>query len=258
MRYSKEQIAQLDGELTTCLRGLYELQGSCIEQTQHTDNQKAVEYLNHGVNRRLITLRHALAKIFMSVPLDLERPASRENVLDAQVNLYAFLIGVVGIFDNLAWAYAHHYEIHTLLHQKQSVDLFKQKTQDHLPTKIVSYLTSDATKTWYQDHFKIYRDALAHRIPPYIPSVFIKQEDAANYQELMNRKVLAQAGDNHSLAESIEAKMHALEHPSVSFMQSFDPAEGSRPVLLHPQILCDASTIIEFGQLFFKHWRGRI
>ncbi|WP_146091408.1 hypothetical protein [Xanthomonas arboricola] len=138
MHYSEEQIVNLEEELENCLRGLYRLQGSCAEEAQRTDSPKATEYLNHGVNRRLITLRHALAKIFMNLPPDLQNPASRESVLDAQVNLYAFLIGVVGIFDNLAWAYAYHHDIQELLRKKQSVDLFKKKTQDHFRQKSLS------------------------------------------------------------------------------------------------------------------------
>ena len=254
MRYSKEQIAQLDEELTRCLKGLFELQSACIEQARLTKNEKATEYLSHGVNRRLITIRHALAKIFMSMPPDLKTPASRESVLDAQVNLHAFLISVVGIFDNLAWAYAHHHNLHDLLRRKQSIDLFKAKTQAHLPPEIVSYLASDATKIWYQDHFKNYRDALAHRIPPYIPSAFVKQEDSKLYQQLSTRKVMAQVEDDRSAVDSISDQIHRLEQPNLMYMQSFDPSEGSRPVLLHPQVLCDSSTICEFGGLFLKHW----
>jgi len=256
MRYSKEQIGQLDAELTNCLRALFELQSSCVEHAQHTDNPKAIEYLNQGVNRRLIILRHALAKIFMAIPPDIQSPASRENTLDAQVNLYAFLIGVVGIFDNLAWVYAYHHNLHDLLRRRQSVDLFKQQIQKHLPSELTSYLMSDTTVDWYEKHFKTYRDALAHRIPPYIPSVFVKTENSAVYQDLSSQRMIAQATDNYTLAESLSTKLALLEQPNLTYMQSFDSSEGSRPVLLHPQLLCDASTIVEFCQLFFKHWRS--
>jgi len=30
---------------------------------------------------------------------------------------------------------------------------------------------------------------------------------------------------------------------------------GSKPVLLHPQIICDAMTVVDFGKRFYEQWR---
>jgi hypothetical protein len=37
------------------------------------------------------------------------------------------------------------------------------------------------------------------------------------------------------------------------FLHSFE-GEPSRPVLFHPQLLCDGLAVVEFWALYMKHW----
>ena len=52
------------------------------------------------------------------------------------------------------------------------------------------YLNSEPIINWYSDYSKNYRDALAHRIPLYVPPSVLNKDDEKEYFELENKKNL--------------------------------------------------------------------
>ena len=44
-----------------------------------------------------------------------------------------------------------------------------------------------------------------------------------------------------------------LGSPSFVFVHSLQE-EGVKPVVIHPQLLADGNTVVEFGNLFMDHW----
>lgn len=96
-----------------------------------------------------------------------------------------------------------------------SVDFTNKKFKPHLSDNFKQYLNN--RKDWFIA-LKNFRNALAHRIPPYMP----KGVDPYT-QEFVNFPIIT-----HSYSEK--------------FSQ----------FILHPQILCDWATIIEFSNKFLE------
>lgn len=89
-----------------------------------------------------------------------------------------------GVPDNLAWVYV--LEKGLTLNPTQ-IGLFKKTTQEYLPQEICTYLASKEIKRWHQEYAKNYRDALAHRIPLYVPPSTWSPEHEQKYRELHNQ-----------------------------------------------------------------------
>ena len=101
---------------------------------------------------------------------------------------------------------------------------------------------------------KSYRDALAHRIPLYIPPASLTEEDAANYQRLEAEKArLIQEHDWDRLDE-VWGEQDQIGAPCFFFLHEFSAVENSRPVFLHPQVLSDGITVVDFGERFYREW----
>src|SRR4029079_8316843 len=92
-----------------------------------------------------------------------------------------FVINIYGVSDNLAWIYILEKGI-TL--QPSRVGLFNRETQKHLPQKVLDYLRSKTIKEWHGKYAKDYRDALAHRIPLYVPPWTFTPAQGDKYREL--------------------------------------------------------------------------
>jgi hypothetical protein len=66
----------------------------------------------------------------------------------------------------------------------KNVGMFLARTQRFLPTELHAYVTTEPIKFWHRDYLKSYRDALAHRIPLYIPPSVYTKADAQRHKEL--------------------------------------------------------------------------
>lgn len=63
----------------------------------------AKEYARHGFMRRIGTLLRCIENAFANIPLDHPGVPSRSRLLDATINIQAFIFNVFGTIDNLAW-----------------------------------------------------------------------------------------------------------------------------------------------------------
>lgn len=129
---------------------------------------KALEYMNEGVGRRLKVVFRGISNIFRIFPPQRTNLLNEDELVDICINLHAFYINIFGLFDNLAWVLV--YERQLTIH-RNDVGLYFKKMRRHLAPEFDSYLQS--ILPWHDEHLKHYRDALAHRIPMYLPPYFL-------------------------------------------------------------------------------------
>ena len=254
MNYSSEQIQQLNRECENAKESLQRLCFDVVQAVSDIENEMVRDHLVHGAGRRLKTMSRCLSNVFELFPLEAKRPIDTDSLADAQINLQAFVMNLFGYFDNLAWAFVYRHNLLTEIGRKNSVGLFLLATQKRLPSELRQYLQSHEISTWHATYLKNYRDALAHRIPPYIPPALLLHKDTPRYTELELEKESAIHSQNWIKLREIEANQAEMESAFPVFMHSFKEDQEQGPVRLHPQMLADANTVIDFTPRFLKQW----
>lgn len=192
----------------------------------------------------------------MLFPPSATKPLASDVLNDAQINLHAFVINLYGLFDNLAWAFVWRHGLENAIPRNQ-VSLFNAATKHHLPAALRSYLDSPKMADWGRTHLKNYRDALAHRIPLYIPPASYSDEQADRAAQIEMETMDAIRARDWQRVERLSAEERHLGSACPLFMHSFNESEGSRKNYLHPQMLSDAKTVTEACDVFFTHWHQR-
>lgn len=148
-------------------------------------NEKAAEYLMQGVGRRLKIITKSLHNIFRIFPIEKTDLLPRDDLTDLDINLHAFFVNISGILDNLAWVFVYENDLFGNPKEgkidKHGVGLFNEKTQTHFKPDLNEYLKSNSIQSWHAEYVKNYRDALAHRIPLYVPPVALNDEEKEEY-----------------------------------------------------------------------------
>jgi hypothetical protein len=215
-------------------------------------SNKAQEYLMQGAGRRIVILSRCINNIFKIFPLEKTEFLSKNELTDLAINLHAFFVNISGILDNLGWVYI--YENNLLGRPKEGkvsrhgVGLFNEKTQEHLNQQLKAYFTSSNIKDWYKNYSKNYRDALAHRVPLYVPPKTLNNEEAEEYLSLEKSLWDFSSPDNIEGHDRIREKQSQLGKPCYFFAHSL--MEDGQPVLLHAQIITDFITIEEIVEKF--------
>lgn len=254
MAYTARQTEELNRQCDRTVSDLRSLTMDGLVQCEEARNERAVEYLRHGVGRRLDILRKGMEQIFALFPPSQERPLPRETLAAVQLYLHAFVINVAGVLDNWAWAFVFRHALLDAIGDRRNVDLFKRATQRFLPATLREYLISTEIERWQAEYLSGYRDALAHRIPLYIPPAAFSEEDSSRYERLEKEKAVRIKNHDWDRLDAIWAEQQAIGTASPVFMQSFSPEEGARPVFLHPQVLTDGVTVVEIGKRFYASW----
>jgi len=253
MKYSRAQIEEMEEAVGDRLEGLTRLQRRCLSSPKSSDPESVREYMFHGVSRRLGILRHTISSVFSEFPTTTTDKLERDVLMRVQVNLHAFYINLIGTFDNLAWCYVHLHNVD--VGGPLNVDMFKGKMQQALPPQIATYLTSTETENWHKSYLKNYRDALAHRIPLYVPPFILLEDEAERYNELDEKINEAITAHEFELVDQLKEEQNSLGSPSLMFSHSYYEKGATGPLILHPQMIADTATMIEFGNLFLDHWR---
>jgi hypothetical protein len=184
------------------------------------------------------------------------RPVDTDDLDDAQISLHAFVINLYGLFDNLAWAFVWRHGLEEKIDRRQ-VGMFSEGTKRYLPEALRSYVSSPTIMNWSTRYLKNYRDALAHRIPLYIPPASYSDGDAKRYSVITREEVECIRTHDWNRLNALQTEQHQLGTACPMFMHSFEDSEASRPVYLHPQMLVDAKTLIEACTIYLAHWQGR-
>jgi hypothetical protein len=224
-------------------------------------NTKAKEYLIQGAGRRLNVLTRCIENIFRIFPIGQTEQLTSNELTDLSINLHAFFVNVSGLFDNLAWVFAFEYDLtgepkNGKLGQFD-IGLFNKKTQSHLSDRLRNYLKAQDLQNWHSEYSKNYRDALAHRIPLYVPPSVLNPAEQKKYFELETQIQTLDLTkyENLEIYGAILEQQMILGQASPFFAQS--GGEKSRPVFLHTQVLADYATIEEVVTMFCEHFEPK-
>ncbi len=257
MTYTPEDSEKLSLDCDKILGDLQALMEECVCQGQETPGERAQEYMLHGAGRRVKVLLRSLENIFQLFPPSQEHPLKPEDLSDVQINLHAFMINLYGIFENWAWAFIYRHGLESEIGARHNVGLFKKRTQGFLPSVLKDYLQSESTSNWQEKYLKNYRDALAHRIPLYIPPATFTPEEWDQYNRLTEEQFQDIATMPRNRFQDTLTEQESIGRPCFEFLHAFSKEEGAGSLALHTQLLCDSMLVIEFGNMFCAEWHQR-
>ena len=239
--YSDKQLEDLQEKLQSVEGRTDSL---ILEYMAHSfASQKAREFARHGFCRRIQTLRRCINNIFEVVPPETVSVPDRNRLYDAQINLQAFFANAFGAGDNLAWIWVYERglagnikPLHVGLRKKNAA------VRASLSPELRQYL--ETIDEWF-DYVTEYRDALAHRIPLYIPPGAVRQSEAAAANELQERMSAALNALN-----PFEYERLAAEQAKLFFfypMMTHSLQETAGVVYFHPQVIADFGVVEEIA-----------
>jgi hypothetical protein len=249
MAFTDSQISEMKGSHSDCVSKLSWLLLSYVNSSYRSD--KGREYGVHGFGRRLKSIQWCLGDVFDTIPLEEENPSpsalNRANSL-----IHSFTINVFGALDNLAHIWVNENDVRDengRLLSGRKVGFSKEHREfwKSLPIGLKSCVSSSAE--WYL-YLSNFRHALAHRIPPYLVPRIFSNDDANKWKELDTAKLHALREYDFDRHEEISDEQDRIGKYDPLMTHSFE--EGARPVLYHPQLICDALTIHEIGQKFLE------
>ena len=257
MSYSPEDLVQLAEAVRDVLA---QLQSTFLQLTLKADTllsrERAREFAQHGLARRLGILRRCIENIYAIFPPGRRDVLSHDELSDVAINLHSFVINIEGVQDNIAWVYVLEHGLEDTIGSPTRIGLFKRETQRHLPEEVREYLRRPATQQWHEQHAKDYRDALAHRIPLYVPPFEVKASSAERYRQLDREAQEHLVAGNLDAAANARVERDALASPCIFFKHSLSQEDPSQPIALHPQLVADSRTVLEIIALVFKHLRS--
>ena len=210
-------------------------------------NERAREFMQHGVNRRLWLLYRCVENIFDLFPPNRIGLLEQKDRLDVEINLHAFLINIYGIIENIGLSLAYENNLvgdeseHKL--KPKEVNLFKRRFRRLLNPHLIAYLRKDTVTQWYNKYAKNYRDALAHRIPPYVPPAALNDEQRQRFEYLEQEIKRLCEDEDFDRIEVLQDEQVSLGRSNPLFVHSF--SEKAIPVYLHPQLIADFGTVEE-------------
>jgi hypothetical protein len=207
-------------------------------------SDKAAEYLQHGFGRRMGTLVRCIENVFALIPMDTERVPEKNVLTDAQINIQSFFANVYGCVDNLAWVWVYEKGLEGKI-QRNRVGLRAKHTEvrSALSGAFQEYLVK--LDPWL-DYVIEYRDALAHRIPLYVPPGGVKIANADAYndleQKIQHALYVAEDGNAYEYLKAEQKKLLVFQ-PLITH----SVVETTANFAFHVQMVVDFVTIDELG-----------
>jgi len=243
MAYSADQVAELLEGVKQQHERLTALVGQLV--TRQFQTERAGEYATHGLSRRLNTLQRCVDRVFDLLPPGMEKIPARETTVDATINIQAFVFNAFGCCENLAWIWVHEKNVteangRPLAPGRVGLGPAYPLVRNSFPPAFVAYL--DDRARWFA-HLKDFRDALAHRIPLYIPPFTVDPAQADAYRDTEAAANAALVRRDFGAYEQLFAEQRAFEHFMPVVTHSFT---DRAPIMrFHPQLLADAATVEE-------------
>lgn len=210
------------------------------------ESDRAKDYAFHGFGRRLGTLIRCIDRVFAILPPNREGIPSRDEAVDATINIQAFVLNIFGCLDNLAWIWVCEKDVKNKDENElgpKSIGLGNKHVRSSFSQPFRLYL--DSLEPWFL-HMKAFRDALAHRIPLYIPPFIVTPDRIGEYQRL--GAAAHEAARRHNFAEydRLTAEQDALG--AFRPWMTHSRAENAPVQIFHFQLLSDFNTIDEIGR----------
>lgn len=173
--YTLQALRTLKLGLPVTLKSADDALTTLLQVCSSLTSADADMFVREGAGRRILTLKHCVANVFAGFPPDRLRVLSEAQFIHATINIQAFYMNLFGLLDCLAWVVVHEKGLlGTPISRKRTFDrrdvgLYCDETQRHLSAPLVSFLKESELKSWHDNHLKDFRDALAHRLPLYVP-----------------------------------------------------------------------------------------
>lgn len=239
-----EDIKKIEDDLMLLKSRYVELINNIWKVADVLKNEKAKEYLFHGVARRLDVIERCVENIYSIFPLRREALLSREELKDVDINLHAFFINIFGLLENMAWVIVYENNGGATNIDKKKVGLYQAETQKFIKDGFKQYLNADQMKKWHNEYLKNYRDALSHRIPLYVPPKRInalQKQQEANFDNEIRDAIKNQ---DYGKMSSVQNDMDLVGDPAPFFVHSLSETEY-KYVVLHAQVITDFGTVEE-------------
>jgi hypothetical protein len=249
MHFTSEQIIELRAGFEEIQPKFAALQERILRH--HFQTGGAREHADHGLTRRLGTMARCIENTFELLPPDLVDIPNRISTQDATINIQAFVMSAFGCCENIAWIWVKERDIRRpsgapLAPNQIGLGANYLRVRDSLTPGFRDYL--DRRADWFEQ-LKDYRDALAHRIPLYIPPFTFHPADAPRFRALEQQALQALLTQDFEGYERLEAdKMRLVRFQPI--MAHSLVAEG-RVVVFHYQLLSDFGTIEEMAGVLF-------
>ena len=258
MNYTTEALQQLAEKHAELLSRYTELAIKVNEVGVGLKNERAREFMIHGIGRRLWILHRCVENIFHLFPADRIQPLLANDRINVEINLHAFLINAYGIIENIALVLGFEDD---LIGKKaegkvplKQANLFNEQFRKHLSGGLKAYIANSDVSEWYREYAKNYRDALAHRIPPYVPPSALDEAARRRFDEIEKEIGSLYSTGDFGRIEALRDEQEGLGHANPLYLHSF--SEKSRPLYLHPQMIADFLTIEELVKMLIGNFQG--
>lgn len=213
-------------------------------------NAQAGEHALHGYSRRLGTLTRSINLVFEWLPPELDAIPERDTVIDATIAIQSFVLNTFGCLDNLAWIFVYEKGVTkpdgTAL-DPQSVSLGSKAIRAKFSKEFSAYI--DSREDWFKA-IKDFRDALAHRIPLYIPPFIVAPDVVDEYNRLERKSGEAMRTGKCEEYDRLQAEQKNLGRfrPWMTHSRT----ENAPSIVFHVQLLTDFNTVDEFGRMMLE------
>jgi hypothetical protein len=204
---------------------------------------RAQEFAHHGFVRRVRILERCIHNVFELIPTDTVDRLPPSVMSDAQINIQAFIANVYGSADNLAWIWAHETGVADKIDRKKiGLRSHNLEVRRSFSSEMQAYLAG--LDQWFT-YVVEYRDALAHRIPLYIPER-VRPKNVDAYNALTVQMTDALSTLDAAKYESLAAQQNQLLEFQPFITHSVTETTGQ--VAFHVQMIADFLTVEELGE----------
>lgn len=246
MTFSDSNLRKLYASLAGVREKAQELQEAYL--TFDFKNELAKEHAHHGLSRRVKTMSRCIKLVFEKIPPNRSDLPERDERMDVEIYLQAFVFNLFGAVDNLAWIWVDERDIRDgkgakLPKRHVGLSSANKTVRASFSSEFQNYLSN--LDEWF-GYVENYRHALAHRIPLYIPPYIVAPESLEAYNDLERR-----IGEALAKSDFVGRKQLVLEQRElVNFrpMMSHSFSEQARPMYFHPQLIADFNTIEALAQ----------
>lgn len=248
MYFTEGEVADLYEGLAEAAENYKELRERFVLRA--FQNNGAREHADHGFARRLGNLYRCVERVFEILPPERTDIPERDETIDATLTIQAFVMNAFGCCENLAWIWVLEKDLRqpsgaALPQSWVGLGPSYQTVRHSFSPAFRNYL--ETRRLWF-DHLKGFRDALAHRIPLYIPPFTVTPEDRDQWVALGAQANAALRQGDLASEDQLRAQQMALARFQPVMTHSLNA--GAPVAIFHAQLLADFSTIHELGEEF--------
>jgi hypothetical protein len=207
-------------------------------------SRSAAEFAHHGFARRVQLLRRCVENVFKIIPPGASQVPSRARLYNAEINIQAFVANAYGSIDNLAWIWVHESGLHSKIDRRRvGLREHHSEVRASLSAEFRGYISK--LDKWFE-YLVEYRDALAHRIPPYIPPGVVRPAWVDAYNSLSMQISEALRDLNNDTYEKLVQQQNELLIFQPLITHSVTETTAHFP--FHAQMIADFLTVEELGE----------